>query len=53
MQALTFETLKEKLGKWVGNGEIRAMLARRDRLAKNIDAMIAARGDAAYVKDVK
>jgi hypothetical protein len=50
MQALTFESLKERIGKWVGNGEIRAMLARRDRMKKDIDAIVAARGDHAYVR---
>lgn len=50
LQALTFEQLKERIGQWVGNGEIRAMLARRDRMKKDIDAMVAVRGDHAFVK---
>ena len=50
MLALNFETLKARIGKWVGNGEIRAMLARRDRMQKDIDAIVANRGDEAYVR---
>lgn len=50
MQALTFETLKDRLGKWVGSSEIKAMLARRDRMQKDIDALVVARGATAYVK---
>jgi phosphoinositide 3-/4-kinase-like protein len=50
MQALTFESLKEKIGAWVGGSEIRAMLARRDRMQKEIDALVAVRGEHVYVK---
>ena len=52
MQALTYEALKERIGQWVGNGEIRAMLSRRDKMAKEVEAMVAKRGDHAWVKVV-
>lgn len=50
MLTLDYETLKTVIGKWVGNGEIRAVLARRDRMKKEIDGIIAARGDAAILR---
>lgn len=42
--ALEFEPMKAKLGAWIGNGEIRAMLSRRDRMKKAIDDLVAKNG---------
>jgi hypothetical protein len=50
MLALDFDTVKAHIGRWVGNGEIKAMFQRRDRMKKEIDAILATRGDAAIVK---
>lgn len=50
MLTLDLPTLKERIGKWVGNGEMKAILARRDKMQKEIDAILAKRGDAAIVK---
>jgi hypothetical protein len=50
MLALDFDTLKAVIGEWVGNGEIRALLSRRDRMKKEIDTILAKRGEAAMVR---
>lgn len=50
MLALDLESLKAAIGKWVGTGELKAMLQRRDRMKKEIDAILAKRGDAAILK---
>jgi hypothetical protein len=50
MLALDLETLKATIGTWVGNGELKAILQRRDRMKKEIDAILATRGDAAILK---
>jgi len=45
IEALTFEQLKGALGRWVlGDGDIRAILERRDRMRQQIDAMVAEKG---------
>jgi hypothetical protein len=45
--ALEFATLKEKLGPWVmGDGWIRAILKRRDRIVEYFKSLAAAKGDA-------
>ena len=46
MAALTVEDLDRGLEKWVGTNEKKAMLARRDLMAKNIATMVAKRGEA-------
>lgn len=49
MEALTFDELKGALGEWLlGDGEIRALLERRDRMKKYIDKMVKDKG-ARYV----
>ena len=48
MQALTLESLDRDLGKWVGEGERKAMLTRRDLMAKAIDELVKKRGDSVY-----
>lgn len=45
MQALTEETLTQGIGKWVGKGEIRAMLERRKKMQAVIDKLIAEKAD--------
>jgi Phosphatidylinositol 3- and 4-kinase len=50
MLALDFPTLKEWIGEWVGNGELRAILQRRDKMQKEIAAVLAKEGDLAIVK---
>jgi hypothetical protein len=40
MQALTYEQLKPVLDPWLGDGEIKAIITRRDNLKKKIDDMI-------------
>jgi len=45
MQALTLEELDRGLGEWVGDKEKKALITRRDLMAKNIQDMIAKRGE--------
>jgi hypothetical protein len=45
MQALTMEELNQGLGDWVGEKEKKAMLLRRDLMAKNIQQLVAKRGE--------
>ena len=45
MAALTIEDLDRGLDKWVGNNEKKALLLRRDLMAKNIAEMVAKRGE--------
>ena len=45
MAALTIEDLDRGLDKWVGNNEKKALLQRRDLMAKNIAEMVAKRGE--------
>lgn len=46
MKALTEESLTASLGKWLGRGEIRSILQRRDRMKEEIDKMVAEMGGA-------
>lgn len=45
MQALTMADLDRGLDKWIGNAEKKALLARRDLMAKNIAELIKTRGE--------
>jgi hypothetical protein len=48
LQALDFPTLKACLGQWVlGDGAIRALLKRRDRIVQRFQALAAEKGEAA------
>lgn len=47
IMALDEEVLQTNLGKWLGRGELRAILQRRDRMKQNIDKLVAERGEAA------
>ena len=40
MKTLTYEQLKPVLSPWIGDGEIKAIITRRDNLQKKIDEMI-------------
>jgi hypothetical protein len=51
MLALDEATLTSALSKWVGKGEIRAILARRDKMQKTIDALVKKKGEAAVFVD--
>jgi hypothetical protein len=51
MAALTLADLDRGLDKWVGNGEKKALLQRRDLMAKNIAAMVAKRGEKSVFYD--
>ena len=51
MEALTPETLKSGLGEWVGDKELKAMLLRRDLMAKNIKELVAKRGETSVFYD--
>jgi hypothetical protein len=46
MQALTMDEFNRGLGDWVGEKEKKAMLLRRDLMAKNIQELVAKRGEA-------
>jgi hypothetical protein len=51
MKALTEAQLKPVLGKFMGGGEIRAIIQRRDRMQQVIDALVKAKGaDAVFIK---
>jgi hypothetical protein len=50
MLGLTEDSLQAALGKWVGRGEIRALLERRARMKQVFDKLIADRGDAAIIR---
>lgn len=45
MQALNFESLKAGLGEWVNDNELKAMIIRRDLMAKAIEQLVAKRGE--------
>ena len=45
MRALTEERLTETLGEWLSEREIRAILARRDRMAEEIAKLVEANGE--------
>ena len=46
MQALTIEDLQKSLGEWVGGGDLKAMLVRREEMAKAIQKLVTDRGEA-------
>jgi hypothetical protein len=50
MQALTMETMQPTLGQWVSKGMLYAILQRRDRMKKEIDKLLAARGPAIWLR---
>jgi hypothetical protein len=48
--ALDEAKLVAALSPWLGKNEIRAILARRDLLQKEIDALVAARGEIVFLR---
>jgi hypothetical protein len=50
MQALTMETMQPTLGKWVSKGMLYAVLDRRNRMKKEIDKLLAARGPSIWLR---
>jgi hypothetical protein len=48
--ALDAETVKARIGTWIGKNETKAIFQRRDRMQKQIDAILAKRGEAAILK---
>ena len=50
MQALTMETMQPTLGKWVSKGMLYAVLDRRNRMKKEIDKLVAARGPSIWLR---
>ena len=49
MRALDEPALTAAVGAWLGRGELRAILERRDAMDKEIARMVAARGDAVFI----
>ena len=49
MQALTFDSLTTHLGEWVSDDDLRALLTRRDEMAKEIAKMVSKRGESIFV----
>jgi hypothetical protein len=50
-KALDEPTLVAAVGKWVGKGEIRAILSRRDAMRQEIDRLVKARGESVILRD--
>ncbi len=48
--ALDEAALGASVGKWLGRSEIRAVLDRRDRMRKDIDTLVAARGEGVFLQ---
>ena len=46
---LDFDTLKERIGDWIGDGRIRAILARRDLIVERAEKLAAERGEGAVL----
>ena len=51
MKELTRDTLRQKLGRWVGRDQIDAILVRRDLIVRTLEEKIAANGEAKVVYD--
>ena len=49
LEALDLETLKERLGRWVSDERLEALLARRDRLLARARKLVAERGEDAVL----
>jgi hypothetical protein len=49
-KALDEASLTQAIGPWLGKGELRAILERRDVMAKDIDRLVKAKGDSAILK---
>ena len=54
MQDLTEATLAPAIGEWIGKGERKSILDRRDKMQKLIDQLVKQRGDTyVFMRDVK
>lgn len=51
LRELTKDGLRERLGRWLGNAEIDALLARRDRMVSHFDAAVARWGESPILYD--
>lgn len=51
MQALTFDSLKARLGRWVNDKELKAMIIRRDLIGKAIKKLVQKKGEGATFFD--
>jgi hypothetical protein len=49
MKALDEASLTTALGQWIGKGEIKSLLERRDEMQKVIDKLVASKGEAAVM----
>jgi hypothetical protein len=50
MQALTMDTMQPTVGKWVSKGMLYAVLDRRNRMKKEVDKLLAARGPSIWLR---
>jgi len=50
MEALTMETMQPTLGNWVSKGMLYAVLDRRNRMKREIDKLLAARGPSIWLR---
>jgi hypothetical protein len=49
-KALDEASLDQGIGKWVGKSEIKAIIERRDEMAKEVDRLVKAKGESAIFK---
>jgi hypothetical protein len=50
MKGLTLESLTTTLHPWIGKGEIKAILERRDRMQEVFDKLIAEKGEGVVLR---
>jgi hypothetical protein len=51
MRALDQTALQAAVGQWMGRSELQAILDRRDRMQKEIDKMVAERGESVFLRN--
>lgn len=49
MKALTVDSLTAAIGTWIGKGEIRSIIERRDKMQQLIDKLVVDKGEAAVI----
>lgn len=49
-RALDEATLQAVVGPWMGRGEVRAVVSRRDEMQKEIDRLVKARGESVFIQ---
>jgi hypothetical protein len=52
LRELTTDTVRERLGHWLGNAEIDTLLARRDRIVEHFDEAVAKWGESPILYDL-